>query len=182
MCFYQDEAISYSKSKSLKLVDCFQNIGCNISSTERNVNINVGKSIECYVQFRKYFIILFPWKNKTGIFPSNRHVSTTVGLHHFKFNETLEKKSICEPHKVARCCFEQILDAAPHRASSIRLLIPDLKYSIKINRTRHAGNRWQRKDKGVTFSCGILHNDMLMLSNQKKMHLSALYGHRVPSR
>ena len=44
MCFNQDSAISLLNGKSLKEVDQFIYLGCNISSTESNINIRIGKT------------------------------------------------------------------------------------------------------------------------------------------
>ena len=42
MCFKQDDAIFILDDKPLKIVEHFTYIGSNITSTESDVNINVG--------------------------------------------------------------------------------------------------------------------------------------------
>ena len=44
MCFKQGGAISNFRSNSFKLVDQFTYLGSNISSTESDVNIQLGKA------------------------------------------------------------------------------------------------------------------------------------------
>ena len=44
MCFKQDGAIPILRSKPWKLVDQFTYLGSNISSTERDVNVGIGKN------------------------------------------------------------------------------------------------------------------------------------------
>ena len=44
MCFKQDEAIATLNPKPKKLIDQFKYLGSNISSTESNVNICIGRS------------------------------------------------------------------------------------------------------------------------------------------
>ena len=44
MCFEQKGAISTLSGKPLKLEDWFTNFGINISSTESDVNIHIGKA------------------------------------------------------------------------------------------------------------------------------------------
>ena len=44
ICFKQEGAISTLSVKPLKLVDLFTYLGSNISSTESDVNIHIGKA------------------------------------------------------------------------------------------------------------------------------------------
>ena len=44
MCFKEDGPISTLNGKPLKLVDCFTYLGNNISSTQSDVNISIGKA------------------------------------------------------------------------------------------------------------------------------------------
>ena len=46
----------------------------------------------------------------------------TVWLHHLYVNETLPEKARWELQKHAACCFEQILEAAPHKTAAIQPL------------------------------------------------------------
>ena len=48
----------------------------------------------------------------------------------------LEKKALLELHKYNECCFEQILEAAPHKTASVRQLISHLTdHPSKANKT-----------------------------------------------
>ena len=53
-----------------------------------------------------------------GILPSGSCVSIIVWLHHVNFNKALKEKDRWELHKDVQCCFEQILEAAPHKAAA----------------------------------------------------------------
>ena len=44
MFFKEDETVSTLNGKTLKLVDYFTYLRCNISSTESNVNVRIGKA------------------------------------------------------------------------------------------------------------------------------------------
>ena len=54
----------------------------------------------------------------TGILPSCSCVSTTVWVCHF--NKTLGVKAKWELYKDTACCFEQILEAAPHKTATVQ--------------------------------------------------------------
>ena len=62
------------------------------------------------------------WKvdlyHKMGILPGCSCVSTIVWLHHLDFNEIPEEKARWERNKYTVCCFEQILEAAPHKKAA----------------------------------------------------------------
>ena len=45
MYFKQDDAIFWLNGKPLKLIDQFKFLGSNISSTQSNVNIHIGKLV-----------------------------------------------------------------------------------------------------------------------------------------
>ena len=75
----------------MKLVNQFTYLGSNISSTESNINICIGKA---WTVIDKLTTI---WKsdfsNKTGILPSCSCVITIVWLHHLDLNEMHGEKS-----------------------------------------------------------------------------------------
>ena len=52
-------------------------------------------------------------------FPSCSHVSTILWLPHMDFNKALRQKVRWELHKDVVCCFEQILEAAPHKTAAV---------------------------------------------------------------
>ena len=89
VCFNEDGDNSILNIKLLK-VDHFTYLGSNISFSESNVSIHIGKT---WTAFDKLFI----WKSnlfdkiKTGILPSWRCVNTIVWMHHF--NKTLREKA-----------------------------------------------------------------------------------------
>ena len=116
MCFKQVGVISTLNGQLLKLVEQFSYFSSNISSTESDVSIHVGKA---WTIIDTLSII---WKSdlsyKMGIFPSCSCVSTIVYLHHLDSNE----KARWELHKNAVYYFEQILEAAPNKTAALRPL------------------------------------------------------------
>ena len=73
---------SRSNKKPLKLVDQFTYLGSNISSTEIDVNIRIGKA---WTAIDKFSVI-----EKSGISDKIVRFGTTVWLHHMDSNEHLE--------------------------------------------------------------------------------------------
>ena len=69
-------------------IDMVQMFGSNISSTESNVDICIGKAWTAIDKLSTMWKSGLPDK-KTGILPSYSHVSTTVWLHHLDSNEML---------------------------------------------------------------------------------------------
>ena len=57
---------------------------------------------------------------QNGISPSFSCVGITVWMHHLDSNEKHEVKARWEHHKNATCCFEQILEAAPHKTATVQ--------------------------------------------------------------
>ena len=81
-----------------------------------------------------------------GILRSCSLVSTVVWLHHF--NKTPREKARWELHKDAACCFEQLLEAAPHITAAVWPLTSHL-----TNHSRHArydGYCWRSKDELIS--------------------------------
>ena len=64
-------------------------------------------------------------------------VCTTVWLHHMDSNQTLGEKVRWEPRKDTVCCFEQILEAAPHKTSAVQPITPPhlANHPIKTGKT-----------------------------------------------
>ena len=81
------------------------------------------------------------------ILPSCSHVSATVWLHHLDSNKMLGEKARWELHKVAMCCFEQILETALYKTAAVRSL------------TSHLTNQPGKKNK----TCWRSKNELVLL-------------------
>ena len=70
------------------------------------------------------------WKSdrsdKIEILPSCSHVNTIVWLHHWDFNKMPGEKASWESYRDTACSFEQILKAAPHKATTVQPLTSHL--------------------------------------------------------
>ena len=62
-----------------------------------------------------------------GFFRSCGHVTTTVWLHHIAANNADGRKVRGKLHKDAVCCFEQVLEATPHKTAAVHPLTPILQ-------------------------------------------------------
>ena len=122
MSFKRDGAISWN-SEILKY-DHFIYPSSNISSTESDVNIHIGKA---WTSIGKLSIIKksdLSKKYKTGYLPNCDCACTTQRMHHLEANETLGEKPRLLPQKNATSLFEQILEAAPHKTEAVRSPAP----------------------------------------------------------
>ena len=62
-------------------------------------------------------------------------------------NKTAGEKARRQLHKNAASNFEQILEATPHKAPTVR---PTITKTIKVRRARHAGHCWRSRDKLIS--------------------------------
>ena len=115
----QERAISTLNCKSLKFVDQLTYLLSNISSTESDFNICIAKAgtaTERLPIIWKFHLI------KMGFLPKCGHVSTTLCMHYLNSNKTHGEKTRWELHKNVMYCFEQILEAAPHKTAAVQPL------------------------------------------------------------
>ena len=85
-------------------------------------------------------------------------------MHHLNTNEAHGEKARCELHKNAMCCFEQILEAKPHKRATYLLSHKPSKYN-KQNMLVTAGE--VKMNSLATFSYYLLHMDALVLIDQQ---------------
>ena len=64
-------------------------------------------------------------------------------------NKTAAEEARRQLHKNAASNIEQVLTATPHKASTIRPPPPITK-TMKVRRTRHAGNCWRSRDELIS--------------------------------
>ena len=68
-----------------------------------------------------------------------------VWINHMKTNKTYGKRTRWELHKNATCCFQQILEATPHKTAAVQPFNSYFK-TIQVRWTSHAGHCWRSKD------------------------------------
>ena len=109
MCFNQDGTISSLNEKPLKLIDPFTYFGSNISSTESDLNIHIGKAGTWIDRLMKIWKSDISYKINWKFFQ----------LVHLDSNVTLWEKVWWELHKLAIYCFEYILKAASYKTAVV---------------------------------------------------------------
>ena len=140
MRFNQDGVISSLNGRPLKLVVQFIYFGCNISSTESDVNIYLGKAWVVIDRLSTTWESDLHDKNKTGILLAL--ASTTVRLHHWDFNKNPWEKATREQHKNAMCCFQQILETAPLKKLQLYGHLSHISQTILVRRAILVGHYW----------------------------------------
>ena len=70
-------------------------------------------------------------------------------MHYLDANKTAEEKARRQLHKNAASNIDQVLEATPHKAPTIRPPTPITK-TIKVRRTRHAGHCWRSRDELIS--------------------------------
>ena len=161
MCFKQEGGIFTSSGKPLKLVDQFIYFGSHISSTERNVNIDIGK---VWTAINRLLII---WKSdqiKWDFFQV-ADVSSIIWIHLLNSNKTHGEKAWWELHKNVTCYFEQIQETIPHKTSAVRPLTSNFAHHDKQDELGTAGK--VRTISKVKIYNRLLHMEVLMLAEQQ---------------
>ena len=120
--------------------------GSNITSTESDVNIHIGK---VWTAIDSFLTILKFDPYKIGIIPSYCHVITIVWSHHLNFNETLgEKQNVNYP----RTLFV-VLNKSWKQSPTKQLLYNHLCLTLQTLRIRQARHSWNcRWSKHVLIS------------------------------
>ena len=101
-------------NKPLKSVGEFTYLGSNISSTESDVNICIGKVLAASDMLTTIWKSGVFDKIKQEFFQVVKLVSTTVWLHHLDFNKMSGEKARWKLHKDAA----QILKRAPYKTAA----------------------------------------------------------------
>ena len=114
MCFNQTGDISTLDGSPLKLVDIFTYLGSSVSSTEKDIDTRLTKA---WTAIHKLSII---WKSDLAD-KMKRCIVTGICMHYLDANKTAGEKARRQLHKNAASIIEQVLEATPHRAPTIRL-------------------------------------------------------------
>ena len=142
--FNQEDAISLLNGKPLKLVDQLIYLGSNISSTESNINIRIGKALTVIDKLSAIWKSYF-WDNNTRILPSFNCVSIIIRLHKLDSNETTGEKAIWELLTGVACCFERIPEATLRKTAAERPFTSH--HTICSRRTKYGYHCQKSKDE-----------------------------------
>ena len=173
MCFKWEEAISTLSGRALKLIDKFTYPSSNIFSTESEVNIRLVKA------WTAIGMISIKWKSdlsdkiKWGFF---QVVVVSVLLYGCT---SWTQNAHMELHKNATCCFEQILEAAPHKTPALRPVTSLLtNHTNKTSKIREAFLKKKERTHKWRSSMKLQNMDVPVMADQHKLS-SALCGHWI---
>ena len=112
-------ANSTLEGTSLKLVEKFTYVGSSVSSTEKDIDTRLTKA---WTAIDKLSII---WKSDLTdkmklFFPGSGRVDTAIWMHYLDANKTAGEKARWQLHKNVASNIEQVLEATPHKAPTVR--------------------------------------------------------------
>ena len=128
----------HTKGWCLKLVYQLTYQVNSVSSTEKDINTRLIESLSVI------------WKSdladklKRSFFPSSGHIDSAICMHHMDANKLSGGKAWLQLHKNDVGNIEQVLEATPHKTA------PPITKTVKVRRTRHAGDSWRSTDKLIS--------------------------------
>ena len=111
--------------------------GRNISSTESDVDIHMGKALIATDRSLTMWKSDY-WYNKMGIPLRCSHVNKIVWLHNLDFNETFDEKTRWELQKNAACCLETNPGGTTEKKSYTAAYLPS--QTIQVRWARYGGH------------------------------------------
>ena len=117
MCFNQTGDISTLDGTSLKPVDEFHYLGRSVSSTEKDIDMRLTKA---RTAINKLLIIRKSDLTDKMLLPNSGRIDTAIWKHYLDANKTAGEKVWWQLHKNAASNIEQVLEATPHKAPTIR--------------------------------------------------------------
>ena len=145
-CFNQRGDISTLKGGPLKLVDKFTYLGSSVSSTEKDINMQLAKA---WIAIDRLSII---WKSdqtdkiKHSFFQAAVMLILLYGCTIWTLTKCMEKKLDGNYTRMMRAILNKSWREYPSKQQLYGYLSPITK-TIKVRLTRHAGLCWRSKDK-----------------------------------
>ena len=146
MCFNQTGDISTLSGSSLKLVDKFTYLGSSVSSTEKDIDMQLTKA---WTAIDKLSVI---WKSdltdkmKCSFFQVAVVSILLYGCTTWTLTKQLEKKLDGNYTRMLQAILNKSWRQHPTKHQLYGHLPPIAK-TIKVRRTRHAGHRWRSRDE-----------------------------------
>ena len=146
MCFNQTGDISILSRSSLKLVDKFAYLGSSVSSTEKDINTRLTKA---WAAIDKLSVI---WKSdltnkmKRSFFQAAAVSILLYGCTTWTLTKRLEKNLDGNYTRMLRAILNQCGRQHPTK-HQLDGYLPLITKTIKVRRTRHAGQCWRSKDE-----------------------------------
>ena len=143
MYIYQTGDITTLDGTPLKLVDKFTYLGSSVSSTEKDIDTRLTKHGQQSIGYRSY-------GNQTWPIKWNAVVSILLyGCTTWTLTKRLEKKLDGNYTRMLRAILNKSWSQHPTRHQLYGHLPPITK-TIKVRRTRHAGDCWRSRDELIS--------------------------------
>ena len=149
MCFNQNGVIKSLNNKPLKMVDNFIYLGSNISSTESDVNIRIGKAWAAMKNLSIIWKSNLPNHMKCEFFQATVVSILLYGCTAWTLTKRLEKKLDGTYTKLLRAA----LNVSWKQHLTNKQLygnLPAISHIIRERRTRFVGHCWREKDEIVS--------------------------------
>ena len=149
MCYKQDGQITSSSGKDLKKVDQFTYLGSNISSTESDVNIRIGKAWATVNKLTKIWKSTLPARMKRDFFQATVLTVLLYGCTAWTLTKCLESKIDGNCTRMLRTVLNTSWQRHPTKQYLYGQLSP-VSQTIRERRTRFAGHCWRSKEEIVS--------------------------------
>ena len=149
MCFNQEGSMKTVAGKPLKLVDTFTYLGSNIASTEKDVNIRIGKAWGALDGLHIIWKSNIPDEMKREFFRAIVESVLMYGSNTWTLTKRLESKLDGTYTRMLRA----VLNISWKKHPTKQLLyghLPPITDIIKERRTRFAGHCWRSKDEIIS--------------------------------
>ena len=149
MCFHQKGDISTLDGTSLKLVDKFNYLGSNVSSTEKDIDTRLTKAWTAIDRLSIIWKSNLTDKMKRSSFQAAVVSILLYGCTTWTLAKRWEKKLDGNYTRMLRAIWNKSWQQHPTRRQLYGHLPPITK-TIKAERTRHAGHCWRSRDEIVS--------------------------------
>ena len=149
MCFNQTGNISTLNSSSLKLVDKFTYLGCNVSSTQTDINMRLTQA---WIAIDWLSVI---WKSdltdkiKRSFFQAVVVLILLYGCTSWMPTKRMEKKLDGKYTRMLQAILNKSWKQHPINQQLYGYLPPIMK-TIPVRQTRHAGHCWRSRDEHIS--------------------------------
>ena len=149
MCFNQTGDISTLDGTSLKLVDKFTYLGSSVSSTERDIDMQLMKAWTAIDKLSIIWMSDLTDKMKHSFFQAAVMSILLYGCTTWMLTEWLEKKLDGNYTRMLRAMLNKSWRQHPTRHQLYGHLPPIMK-TIQVRQTRHVGHWWRSRDKLIS--------------------------------
>ena len=149
MCFNQTGDISTLNGRSLKLVDKFTYLECNVSSTETDINTRLAKAWTAINRLSVMWKLDLTDKMKCSFFQVAVMLILLYGCTTWMLTKCMEKKLDGNYTRMLRAILNKSRRQHPTKQQLYGYLAR-ITRTIKIRWTRHVGHCWRSRDEFIS--------------------------------